>query len=143
MPVLYHLGTGRSDQRYLPASAASAAPRTAQTGSRRAGYCLAVGFSAVLLSVLHGWPGWPARGPTALPPSGLRSAALRGSGLPGEVEISMRPVSVFANCTDSEIDRLEADLRGRWRQATRARLLELPRRAVVLETSRLLAGWCS
>ena len=38
----------------------------------------------------------------------------------GEVVISMRPVSVFANGPGSEIERLEADLRGRWRQATRA-----------------------
>ena len=32
----------------------------------------------------------------------------------------MRPVSVSANGPGSEIERLEADLRGRWRQATRA-----------------------
>ena len=32
----------------------------------------------------------------------------------------MRPVSVFANGPGSEIEQLEADLRGRWRQATRA-----------------------
>ena len=32
----------------------------------------------------------------------------------------MRPVSVFANGPGSEIDQLEAGLRGRWRQATRA-----------------------
>ncbi len=32
----------------------------------------------------------------------------------------MRPVSVFANRPGSEIERLEADLHGRWRQATRA-----------------------
>ena len=38
----------------------------------------------------------------------------------GEVVISMRPVSVFANGPGSEIEQLEADLRGRWRQATRA-----------------------
>jgi hypothetical protein len=60
----------------------------------------------------------------------------------------MRPVSVFANRPGSEIEQLEADLRGRWRQAARAvmvllsahglppaqiaELLELPGRAVVL-----------
>jgi transposase len=38
----------------------------------------------------------------------------------GEVVISMRPVSVFANGPGSEIEQLEADLHGRWRQATRA-----------------------
>jgi hypothetical protein len=40
--------------------------------------------------------------------------------LSGEVVISMRPVSVFANGPGSGIEQLEADLRGRWRQATRA-----------------------
>jgi hypothetical protein len=29
----------------------------------------------------------------------------------------MRPACVFANSSDSEIDRLRASLRGRWRQA--------------------------
>ena len=38
----------------------------------------------------------------------------------GEVVNSMRPVSVFANGPGREIEQLEADLRGRWRQATRA-----------------------
>jgi transposase len=38
----------------------------------------------------------------------------------GEVVISMRPVSVFANGPDSEIERLRAQLRGPWRQAARA-----------------------
>ena len=38
----------------------------------------------------------------------------------GEVVISMRPVSVFANGPGSEIERLRGDLHGRWRQATRA-----------------------
>ena len=32
----------------------------------------------------------------------------------------MRPVSVFAKGPASEIEQLEADLRGRWRQATRS-----------------------
>ena len=32
----------------------------------------------------------------------------------------MRPVSVFANGPGSEIEQLQADLHGRWRQATRA-----------------------
>jgi hypothetical protein len=35
----------------------------------------------------------------------------------GEVVISMRPVSVFANGPESEIERLRAELRGPWRQA--------------------------
>src|SRR6201996_881197 len=48
-----------------------------------------------------------------------------GSKLPqhppaGEVVISMRPVSVFANGTGSEIEQLRGDLHGRWRQAARA-----------------------
>lgn len=34
--------------------------------------------------------------------------------------ISTRPVRVFANAPGSEIEQLKADLRGRWRQATRA-----------------------
>jgi len=37
----------------------------------------------------------------------------------GEVVISMRPVSVFAKGPGCEIGQLEADLRGRWRQAAR------------------------
>ena len=32
----------------------------------------------------------------------------------------MRPVSVFANGPGCEIEQLEADLRGRWREAARA-----------------------
>ena len=32
----------------------------------------------------------------------------------------MRPVSVFANGSDCEIEQLKTDLHGRWRQATRA-----------------------
>ena len=41
----------------------------------------------------------------------------------------MRPVSVFANGPGSEIERLEADLRGRWRQAARAVMVLLSRTA--------------
>jgi hypothetical protein len=37
---------------------------------------------------------------------------------PGEVVVSMRPVSVFANGTGSEIKKLQASLSGQWRQAT-------------------------
>jgi transposase len=37
----------------------------------------------------------------------------------GEVVISMRPVSVFARGPGCEAGQLEADLRGRWRQAAR------------------------
>jgi hypothetical protein len=29
-------------------------------GARRAGYCLAIGFSTLLLVILNGWPGWQA-----------------------------------------------------------------------------------
>ena len=48
-----------------------------------------------------------------------------GSKLPqhppaGEVVISMRPVSVFANGPVNEIELLQDGLRGQWRQATRA-----------------------
>jgi hypothetical protein len=32
----------------------------------------------------------------------------------------MRPVSVFANGPGSEIEQLQADLRGQWREAARA-----------------------
>jgi hypothetical protein len=32
----------------------------------------------------------------------------------------MRPVSVFANGPGSEIEKVQAGLRGRWREATRA-----------------------
>jgi transposase len=38
----------------------------------------------------------------------------------GEVVISMRPVSVFAKGPAGEIEQLEADLHGRWREAMRA-----------------------
>src|SRR5881392_1783880 len=58
---------------------------------------------------------------------GLLTAASPGVGskLPhhppaGEVVISMRPVIVFAKGPGSEIERLEADLHGRWREAARA-----------------------
>jgi transposase len=37
----------------------------------------------------------------------------------------MRPVSVFANGPQSEIEQLKADLHGRWRQATRAMMVLL------------------
>ena len=43
----------------------------------------------------------------------------------GEVVISMRPVSVFANGSGSEIEQLQAALHGRWRQATRAMMILL------------------
>src|ERR671923_86227 len=39
---------------------------------------------------------------------------------PGEVVVSMRPVSVFAKGPGSEIEQLRGDLQGRWRQASRA-----------------------
>jgi transposase len=42
------------------------------------------------------------------------------SSTPGEVVVSMRPVSVFAKGPGRETGQLEADLHGRWRQATRA-----------------------
>jgi len=37
----------------------------------------------------------------------------------------MRPVSVFANGSGSEIEQLQAALHGRWRQATRAVMILL------------------
>ncbi len=40
--------------------------------------------------------------------------------LPGEVVVSMRPVSVFAKGPGSEIEQLRGELRGRWRQPPRA-----------------------
>ena len=43
----------------------------------------------------------------------------------GEVVISMRPVSVFANGPGSGIEQPEAGLRGQWRQATRAMMVLL------------------
>src|SRR5215472_13289330 len=39
---------------------------------------------------------------------------------PGEVVVSMRPVSVFAKGPGSQIEELRGDLQGRWRQAARA-----------------------
>ncbi|MGH3840170.1 MAG: helix-turn-helix domain-containing protein [Pseudonocardiaceae bacterium] len=39
----------------------------------------------------------------------------------------MRPVSVFANGPDSEIERLRAELRGPWRQAAPAVMVLLSR----------------
>jgi hypothetical protein len=36
-----------------------------------------------------------------------------------EVVVSMRPVCVFANGPDSEIELLRGDLHGRWRQVAR------------------------
>src|SRR5919109_647940 len=39
---------------------------------------------------------------------------------PGEVVVSMRPVSVFDKGPGSEIEQLRGDLQGRWRQASRA-----------------------
>jgi len=39
---------------------------------------------------------------------------------PGEVVVSMRPVSVFAKAPGSESEQLRGDLYGRWRQAARA-----------------------
>jgi hypothetical protein len=39
---------------------------------------------------------------------------------PGEVVVSMRPVSVFAKGPGSETGQLRGDLHGRWRQATGA-----------------------
>ena len=53
-----------------------------------------------------------------------------GSKLPqhppaGEVVISMRPVSVFANGPGSEVKQLRAELHGRWQQATRAVMILL------------------
>ena len=43
----------------------------------------------------------------------------------GEVVISLRPVSVFAKDPGSEIEQLQEDLHGRWRQATRAVMILL------------------
>src|SRR5437868_3568424 len=69
-----------------------------------------------------------------LPGEGALTSASPGVGskLPqhppaGEVVISMRPVSVFANGPGSEIEQLKADLHGRWRQATRAVMVLLSR----------------
>ena len=36
------------------------AARCRSAGARRAGHCLAIGFSAAFLFVLSGWPGWQA-----------------------------------------------------------------------------------
>lgn len=44
---------------------------------------------------------------------------------PGEVVVIMRPVSVFANASVSEVEELRAGLRGRWRQALRAVMVVL------------------
>ena len=42
----------------------------------------------------------------------------------------MRPVSVFANGPGSEIEQLQADLHGRWRQAARAVMVLLSLRGL-------------
>jgi transposase-like protein len=42
----------------------------------------------------------------------------------------MRPVSVFANGPGSEIEQLEADLHGRWREAARAAMVLLSARGL-------------
>jgi hypothetical protein len=34
--------------------------RRPSAGARRAGYCIAIAFSAAILFVLNGWPGWQA-----------------------------------------------------------------------------------
>src|SRR5947208_93034 len=67
-----------------------------------------------------------------LPGEGALTSASPGVGskLPqhppaGEVVISMRPVSVFANGPDSEIEQLHAELHGQWRQAARAVMILL------------------
>ena len=48
----------------------------------------------------------------------------------GEVVISMRPVSVFAKGPGCEIEQLRGDLRGRWREATRAVMVLLSLRGL-------------
>ncbi len=48
----------------------------------------------------------------------------------GEVKISMRPVSVFANGPASETGQLQDDLHGGWRQATRAVMVLLSLRGL-------------
>ena len=48
----------------------------------------------------------------------------------GEVVISMRPVSVFANGPGSEMEQLRAELQGRWRQAARAVMVLLSLRGL-------------
>jgi transposase len=48
----------------------------------------------------------------------------------GEVVISMRPVSVFAYGPASEVEQLEAGLRGRWREAARAVMVLLSLRGL-------------
>jgi hypothetical protein len=60
----------------------------------------------------------------------------------------MRPVCVFANGSDSEIDLLRASLRGRWRQAARAVMVLLSLHglsaapiAVVLDVTRPRRRW--
>jgi Homeodomain-like domain-containing protein len=44
--------------------------------------------------------------------------------------INMRPVSMFANGPGGEIEQLEADLHGRWRQAARAVMVLLSARGL-------------
>jgi hypothetical protein len=43
----------------------------------------------------------------------------------GEVVVSMRPSTVFANVSAAECDRIRTSLRGRWRVATRALMVLL------------------
>ena len=48
----------------------------------------------------------------------------------------MRPVSVFANGPGSEIGQLQAELRGRWREAARAVMVLLSAHGYRLRRSR-------
>jgi hypothetical protein len=61
----------------------------------------------------------------------------------GEVVISMRPVSVFANRPGSEIEQLEADLHGRWRQAARAVMVLLSAHGLPHQMLATAAPWTS
>jgi transposase len=49
---------------------------------------------------------------------------------PGEVVVSMRPVSMFATGPGSEIEQLRTELQGRWRQAARAVMVLLSLRGL-------------
>jgi hypothetical protein len=107
----------------------------------RTGTCLATDGGAGAVTLTARFPAQQAALPDSAPGDSAdrsrqrrdsaRVAAVRvGSKLPqhppaGEVVISMRPVSVFADGPDSEIERLRAQLRGSWRQTARAAVVLL------------------
>jgi hypothetical protein len=59
---------------------------------------------------------------------------------PGEVVVSMRPVSVFAKGPGCEIEQVRGDLHGRWRRATREVMVLLSLHGLPASPDRGAAG---